>query len=113
MCVKVSQTQTVSNVLGTTEFSPQVAEPPGDTVVTVKTYTSSDFTSNWHAKARKMASETHMPSSAGECLLSTPLERYHGGGWVGEKIPTKPLPSLTVAAEDQLINHVSCGHVKQ
>ena len=102
-------------MLGTTEFSPQVAKPPGDTVVTVKTYTSSDFTSNWHAKARKMASETHMPSSAGECLLSTPrlykvvqINQIQGG-WVGEKIPTKPLPTLTVAAEDQLINHVNCG----
>ena len=67
-------------MLGTTEFSPQVAKPPGDTVVTVKTYTSSDFTSNWHAKARKMASETHMPSSAGECLPlpSTPLALQGG-----------------------------------
>ena len=67
-----------SPMLSTTEFSPQVAEPPKDTVATAKTFTSSDFTSNWHAKARKMASETHMPISAGECLLSTPLERCHG-----------------------------------
>ena len=27
----------------------------------------------------------------------------------GYQYPTKPLPTLTVAAEDQLINHVNCG----
>ena len=55
-----------SPMLSTTEFSPQVAEPPKDTVATVKTFNSSDFTSNCHAKARKMASETHMPTSVQE-----------------------------------------------
>ena len=40
------------------------------------------------------------------------------GGWVGEKNPYKTYANITQytftqAAEDQLINHVSCGHVKQ